>query len=88
MSSSYSLTTVSGEIDHSAVAKLCSEVADLRSEATANDTKLRNGETTLSSLYADKGEDFQHLTKSDRSSILQILRETKKGLPDYWQAKK
>lgn len=27
---------------------------------------------------------FQHLTKEDRRAIVEILRETRKGLPEYW----
>lgn len=37
-------------------------------------------------LTADEAEeDFEHLTAEDRTAILEILRETKEGLPDYWQ---
>jgi hypothetical protein len=32
----------------------------------------------------DTSEDFQHLTPADRQAILEILRDTKQGLPDYW----
>lgn len=32
----------------------------------------------------DTGRAFAHLTASDRAAILQILRETKKGLPGDW----
>ena len=32
----------------------------------------------------DESETFAHLSKTDRQSILEILRETKPGLPDYW----
>ena len=32
----------------------------------------------------DVGPDFKTLTSSDRRAILEILRETKKELPDYW----
>lgn len=32
-------------------------------------------------------EQFARLTKEDRGTILQILRETKPSLPDYWRAK-
>jgi hypothetical protein len=31
------------------------------------------------------GEKFAHLSDADRGAILAILRETKTGLPDYWQ---
>jgi len=33
----------------------------------------------------DKSEKFSHLSATDRKAVLEILRETKKGLPDYWQ---
>ena len=33
----------------------------------------------------DSSAKFQHLSASDRQDILAILRETKPGLPDYWQ---
>jgi hypothetical protein len=32
----------------------------------------------------DDGKPFEHLTAEDRGAILQILRETKKDLPGYW----
>lgn len=32
----------------------------------------------------DKSEDFAHLSSDDRSAIREILRDTKLGLPDYW----
>lgn len=32
----------------------------------------------------DQSKDFEHLSKSDRKAILEILRDTKPGLPDYW----
>ena len=35
---------------------------------------------------ADKSEKFQAVAPSDRKAILEILRETKKDLPDYWRA--
>lgn len=35
----------------------------------------------------DQSEDFAHLSKTDRTAILEILRDTKKGLPEYWTAK-
>jgi hypothetical protein len=34
---------------------------------------------------ADRGDDFSHLTSSTRKAIIEILLETKKGLPDYWK---
>lgn len=34
-------------------------VADVESEANANNTKLRNGSLTLSDYYSDQGEDFE-----------------------------
>ena len=33
----------------------------------------------------DDSKDFAHLTKDDRQAVLDILRETKPGLPDYWK---
>ncbi|MGE4066781.1 MAG: hypothetical protein AB7H88_08380 [Vicinamibacterales bacterium] len=33
---------------------------------------------------ADDGPAFAHLTAADRRAILEILRATKPGLPDYW----
>ena len=32
----------------------------------------------------DTDPDFSHLTEDDRQAILEILRQTKQGLPDYW----
>ncbi len=34
----------------------------------------------------DESEDFGHLTPADRQAILEILRDTKSDLPDYWQS--
>jgi hypothetical protein len=34
----------------------------------------------------DSGVEFAHLSPDDRKAILQILRETKSGLPKYWYA--
>jgi len=34
----------------------------------------------------DGSEKFRHLSPSDRENVRQILRDTKPGLPDYWQA--
>ena len=33
----------------------------------------------------DQSKDFAHLSPADRRAILEILCETKTGLPDYWQ---
>ncbi|MCZ2342673.1 MAG: hypothetical protein LC104_12920 [Bacteroidales bacterium] len=33
----------------------------------------------------DSSKDFAHLTPEDRTAVLEILRETKPGLPDYWK---
>ena len=33
----------------------------------------------------DSSKEFAHLTKEDRQAIVEILRETKPGLPDYWK---
>lgn len=35
----------------------------------------------------EMGKAFSHLTASDRTAILEILRETKPNLPDYWRVK-
>jgi hypothetical protein len=35
---------------------------------------------------ADKSAKYARLSKEDRNSILQVLRETKKDLPAYWQS--
>jgi len=32
----------------------------------------------------DRTKEFTHLSKADRRAILEILRETKPGLPEYW----
>ena len=34
---------------------------------------------------ADTSKDFAHLSTEDRRAILEILRETKANLPDYWK---
>jgi len=34
---------------------------------------------------ADTGPDFSHLTAATRKAIVEILLETKAGLPDYWK---
>ena len=33
----------------------------------------------------DKSEDFTNISPEDRAAVLEILLETKKGLPDYWK---
>ena len=33
----------------------------------------------------DQSKDFAHLSKDDRRAALEILRETKPGLPAYWK---
>lgn len=33
----------------------------------------------------DSDPDFAHLTENDRQAILEIIRETKQGLPAYWE---
>jgi len=33
----------------------------------------------------DDSKDFQHLADTDRLAILEILRDTKEDLPDYWR---
>lgn len=32
----------------------------------------------------DTGKTFARLTPEDRKAILEIVRDTKSGLPDYW----
>lgn len=32
----------------------------------------------------DESDDFAHLSSRDRTAIREILRDTKRGLPDYW----
>jgi hypothetical protein len=34
----------------------------------------------------DEKKEFQHLSAEDRQTIVEILRETKPGLPAYWRA--
>ncbi|HAM73748.1 MAG TPA: hypothetical protein DCM86_19100, partial [Verrucomicrobiales bacterium] len=36
----------------------------------------------------DSGADFASIPGPTRQAVLEILRETKKGLPDYWKADK
>ena len=36
-------------------------------------------------ILAGDGAEFAHLSADDRRSVLEILRATKLGLPDYWQ---
>src|SRR5262249_30149468 len=41
-------------------------------------------------LYAvltgkDQSKEFAHLSGAERAAILEILRDTKKDLPDYWK---
>jgi hypothetical protein len=33
----------------------------------------------------DTSGDYSHLSSDDRQAILEILRATKQGLPDYWK---
>jgi hypothetical protein len=33
----------------------------------------------------DQSKEFAHLSKDDRKAVLEILRETKPDLPDYWR---
>ncbi len=34
----------------------------------------------------DTSKEFSHLTAADRQAVLEILRDTKQGLPDYWKS--
>lgn len=34
----------------------------------------------------DTSKDFAHLSAADRLAIIEILKETKPGLPAYWKA--
>jgi hypothetical protein len=34
----------------------------------------------------DRSPKFAHLSTADRNAILAIVRETKRGLPDYWSS--
>jgi hypothetical protein len=34
---------------------------------------------------ADQGRAFAHLSADDRRAILEIVRDTRKDLPDYWR---
>ena len=36
----------------------------------------------------DTSKPYDSLAAEDRQAVLEILRETKTGLPDYWMAKK
>jgi len=33
----------------------------------------------------DTAKEFEHLSKADRTAVLEILRDTKPGLPAYWK---
>jgi hypothetical protein len=33
----------------------------------------------------DQSAHFAHLSADDRMAVLEILRSTKQGLPDYWR---
>jgi len=50
------------------------------------DYVLRRLFDVLTGTDTDKA--FAHLTESDRRAILEILRETKPSLPDYWKTEK
>jgi len=34
----------------------------------------------------DQSPKFAHISDTDRSAILEILRDTKAGIPDYWSS--
>jgi hypothetical protein len=50
--------------------------------AEAKDLVLKRMWEVLSG--ADRSREFSHLSDDDRNSILEILRSTKPGLPEYW----
>jgi hypothetical protein len=54
--------------------------------AEARDYVLKRMYEVLSGQ--DQTEKFRHLSSADRKAILEILRETLPGLPEYWGAKK
>jgi hypothetical protein len=51
--------------------------------APVNDYVMRRIWEVLSGK--DTSKEFAHLSATDRQSILEILRETKRALPDYWR---
>jgi hypothetical protein len=51
--------------------------------AVVKDYVLRRTYDVLSGK--DAGEDFAHLSAADRKAVLEILRETKPNLPEYWR---
>jgi hypothetical protein len=32
----------------------------------------------------DTSKEYAHLSKGDRAAVIEILRDTKKDLPEYW----
>jgi len=49
------------------------QVADIKSEASANDTKLKNGSTTLAKVYTECGEDYEDdLAKAAQSNGVSV----------------
>lgn len=51
-------------------------------EAGARDQRQRSLREVLTGK--ESGPDFTHLSAEDRRAILEILRDTKADLPDYW----
>jgi hypothetical protein len=49
-------------------------------------TVASESDETQKRIRADDPDPFAHLSKADRQAIFEILRDTKKGLPDYWKA--
>ena len=44
------------------------QVADIKSEATANQTKLQSGQTSLPSIYSDSGKDYEDEVLSEATA--------------------
>jgi hypothetical protein len=51
--------------------------------AEVRDYALQKLYDVLTGKVTDKA--FEHLTFADRTAILEILRDTKPNLPDYWR---
>jgi len=52
--------------------------------ATARDRVYRKLFDVLSGR--DQSPKFAHISDADRSAILEIVRDTKVGVPDYWSS--